>query len=193
MSGDEFGRLIYLVLLGAVIGGYFFLSNRDRMGEMARQASLWGLIFVGVIVTYGLWNDLSGTIVPRQAVFEDGDRIEAPRHDDGHYYLTLTVDGTDIEFVVDTGATSIVLSEQDARAIGIDPDALRFTGRAATANGEVRTARTTLENVYIGDVSEGNLRAWVNEGELDTSLLGMDYLQRFRSVQITGSKLILER
>ncbi len=193
MSGDEFGRLIYLVLLGAVIGGYFFLSNRERMGEMARQASLWGLIFVGVIVSYGLWNDISGDIVPRQAVFEDGGRIEAPRRDDGHYYLTLNIDGVDVEFVVDTGATSIVLSEQDALAIGINPDNLNFTGRASTANGEVRTARTTLENVRIGDVAEGDLRAWVNEGELETSLLGMDYLQRFDSVQITGSKLIMER
>ena len=71
MSEWDTGRLIYLVLMGSVIGGYFFISHRDRLGEMARQAILWGLIFLGVIAGYGLWSDIRDDIVPRQAVIAD--------------------------------------------------------------------------------------------------------------------------
>lgn len=193
MNEDEYGRLIYLVLLGCVIAGYFLVANRDRLGEAARGAVLWVFIFLGVAVTYGLWNDISQTIMPRQSVSLAEGRIEAPRRNDGHFYLTLTLDGTPIEFVVDTGATDVVLTREDALDIGINVENLIYTGRASTANGEVRTARVRIENVAIGDLEDNPLRAWVNEGEMDTSLLGMSYLERFQSVQITGNKLVLER
>lgn len=193
MSGDDYGRLIYLVLLGSVIAGYFFFSNRNRLGEVARGAILWTFIFIGVAVTYGLWNDISRSILPRQSVSIESGIIEAPRRDDGHFYLTLMLNDTPVEFVVDTGATDVVLSQDDAERIGIDLDSLAFTGRASTANGTVRTARVTINDVSVGDIKERPLRAWVNEGELDTSLLGMSYLQRFETVQIQGNKLVLEK
>lgn len=191
MDNEDTARLIYLVLLGSVIGGYFLVSNRDRMGEMARQAALWGFIFIGVIVAYGLWGDVSNTVTPRQS-FENG-RIEVPLRTDGHFHLTLHVGEVPVEFIVDTGATNVVLSTEDAQRVGIDTDALIYGGRASTANGEVRTARVTLEDVRIGDLDEGHLRAFVNEGELDTSLLGMSYLRRFGRVEFTPNMLVLER
>ena len=192
MNEDEYGRLIYLVLLGSVIAGYFLVANRDRLGEAARGAVLWVFIFLGVAVTYGLWNDISQTILPRQSVSLSEGRIEAPRHNDGHFYLTLTLDGTPVEFVVDTGATDVVLTKQDAVRIGIDVENLAYTGRASTANGEVRTARARIEDVAIGAFEDSAMRVWVNEGEMDTSLLGMSYLQRFETVQISGNKLVLQ-
>ncbi len=193
MSGDDYGRLIYLVLLGSVIAGYFFMSNRNRLGEVARGAILWVFIFLGVAVTYGLWNDISRTILPRQSVSMETGQIEAPRRDDGHFYLTLELNDTPVEFVVDTGATDVVLSQRDAERIGIDVENLEFSGRASTANGTVRTARIRIEDVAISGITEEPLRAWVNEGELDTSLLGMSYLQRYDSVEIQGNRLLLTR
>ncbi|EPX79192.1 retropepsin-like aspartic protease family protein [Litoreibacter arenae] len=192
MDSNDTARLIYLVLLGSVIAGYFLISNRARMGEMARQAALWGFIFVGAIVAYGLWSDVSDTVLPRQSAFENG-RIEVPVRTDGHFHLTLHVDDIPVDFVVDTGASSVVLSKRDAERVGIDTDTLIYGGRASTANGEVRTARVTLENVRLGEMDEGDVRAYVNEGELDSSLLGMSYLRRFGSVNITPTKLILQR
>ena len=193
MTGDDTARLIYLVLLGCVIGGYFFLSGRQRLGETARAAALWGFIFIGVIVAYGLWNDVQRTVLPTQTVFSEEGVIEAPRQGDGHFYLTLSVDGTPIEFVVDTGATDVVLSKDDARRVGIDPDTLVYGGRALTANGEVRTARVRLPNVMVGDIEEGTVRASVNDGDLSVSLLGMSYLERFGRIEIRGDRLLLER
>lgn len=193
MSENEYGRLIYLVLLGAAISGYFFVANRDRMAEALRGALLWVFIFIGVIVVYGLWSDVSDTIMPRQTVLSEQGRIELPRQNDGHYYMTLTVGDVPIEFIVDTGATNVVLSREDAARVGLTEDELFFTGRASTANGMVRTARVTLQDVALGDIDEGAVRAYVNDGELDTSLLGMDYLERFERIEINRGTLVLER
>lgn len=192
MDTNDIGSLIYLVLLGVFIASYFFVSGRQNLGETARQGALWVFIFLGAIVCYGLWSDISNTVIPRQSAFENG-RIEVPRRTDGHYYLTLHVGDTPVEFVVDTGATSVVLSQDDATRVGIDPDTLIYGGIARTANGTVRTARVTLEDVRLGALDEGRVRAFVNEGQLATSLLGMSYLQRFTTVSITGGKLVLER
>lgn len=193
MDSYDTGRMIYLVLLGCVVGGYFFVANRDRLGQMARQATLWVLIFLGVIAGVGLWGDIRNDVMPRQTVFSEENRIEVPRAQDGHYYLTLGVNGTKVPFVVDTGATDIVLTRSDAARVGIDLDALTYTGVAGTANGQVRTARTTVDRMDLGPIIDRDVAVWVNQGEMDRSLLGMAYLHRFRNIQISDSTLILER
>jgi len=191
MDSETTGRLLYLVLLLAAVGGYVVVEYRKRMGQALRTAAAWGLIFIGVMAGYGLWNDLRTDIAPRQMVAETG-TIEVPRAADGHYYLTLAVNGTAVQFLADTGATSMVLSERDARRIGIDPDALVYIGRAQTANGTVATARVELGSVELGPYRDASFPAWVNQGEMDASLLGMEYLSLYR-MEIAGDRMILRR
>ncbi|MFA5538149.1 MAG: TIGR02281 family clan AA aspartic protease [Gemmobacter sp.] len=193
MDGNSFGRLAYLVLLGAALTGWFVMENRARLGGAVRIAVAWGLIFLGVIAAYGLWSDISTEIAPRQTVMAEGGIVEVPRAPDGHYYLLLTVEGTPVRFMVDTGATNVVLSDRDADRLGIDRSALVFTGQARTANGLIRTARIGLDDVRLDGHSEGRLAAWVGDGPLDVSLLGMDYLSRFARVEIARDRLILTR
>lgn len=186
-------NLIYLVVLGCAVMLWFFAANRNSLGRTLQQAALWGLIFIGVIAAIGLWDDIRGTVTPMQSVSRDGGRIELPRAGDGHYYMTAEVNGAQVRFVVDTGASDIVLSRKDAIAAGLHPDDLPFIGQANTANGVVRTAPVRLDSLTIGGVTEHGLRAVVNEGDLDTSLLGMRYLQRFSTMRIADGKLVLER
>lgn len=193
MDSFDTGRLIYLVLLVTVLGGYFFISNRDKIGQMVRHATLWGLIFLGVIAGVGLWNDIRTDVLPQYSAVIEGGRVEVPRSYDGHYYLTLTADGTPINFVVDTGATDIVLSREDAARAGIDINTLVFTGLANTANGTVRTARTSVDRLELGPIVDRNVPVWVNDGEMNGSLLGMAYLHRFDTLQISNGTLTLER
>ncbi len=185
-------RLVYLVILGSAIGLWFFVQNRAARGKLAQYAAIWGLIFLGAIAVVGLWGDIRQTVQPRQSMM-DGGRIEVPRAPDGHYYLTAEVNGVPLRLVVDTGASQIVLSQSDARRAGIDTEDLVYTGRAFTANGEVRTAPVRLDRVEVGPVRDTNVRAVVNGGEMAGSLLGMEYLQRFSRVEITGGRLVLER
>lgn len=192
MDGDDIGRLIYLVLLGAAIGGFFIVENRGQMGKMARVAAVWVLIFIGAIAAVGLWDDIKRDVSPRQSAF-DGDRLEVPVAPDGHFYLTLDLDGTPVRFVVDTGASDMVLSERDARRIGIKTETLVYLGQASTANGTVATAPVRIGLVNLGGIEDRDVRATVNGGELDTSLLGMSYLSRFDKLEISRDRLVLVR
>lgn len=184
--------LAYLGLLGAAIAGWFIVQNRDRLGQIAQQAALWALIFIGVIAAAGLWSDIRDDVVPRQTMIGT-QGIEVPQARDGHYYLTLDINGTPIDFVVDTGATDMVLGREDARRAGIDPEALNYLGSAVTANGTVRTARVTLDSVALGAIEDEGLSAVVTDGDLAGSLLGMGYLRLFGRIEIEGGKLILTR
>ncbi len=85
-----------------------------------------------------------------------------------------------------------MLSPADARRVGIDPAKLAFIGQAMTANGIVRTAYVTLTNVSFGPFHDATLPAQVNEAEMDSSLLGMDYLGRF-SVTMAGDRMLMSR
>jgi aspartyl protease family protein len=94
---------------------------------------------------------------------------------------------------MDTGASGIALSRRDAGRLGLDTKDLRYTGLFSTANGMVRAAPVTLDSVQIGPLSANAVSAWVNEGDLDQSLLGMSYLSTLGRIEIKGDTLILER
>jgi aspartyl protease family protein len=193
MTGDQIGSLAYLLLLGVVIAGWHIVAHRREMGRMAQQAAIWIFIFLGAVVVAGMWPDIHDTVAPRQAVMQDGAQIVVPMQVDGHFYLTLEVNGTPVRFVVDTGATELVLSAEDAARVGITPEALVFSGRAFTANGPVDTAPVRLATVALGGVVDEGVRAVVNSGDLSESLLGMSYLRRFDRIEISGGQLVLER
>jgi len=193
MSDPDLPRLVFLVILITVLGGWFLVHNRQSLGKLAQQAIAWGLIFLGVIAVYGLWGDIRQTVRPRQSVVSADNTVDVPRAPDGHYYMTLMVNDVPVDFLVDTGASQVVLTSADAVKVGLDPDDLAYTGRAMTANGEVRTAPVRLERVELGPISDENIRAWVNAGEMEQSLLGMSYLQRWSRIEITGQGLRLTR
>ncbi|MCU9846482.1 TIGR02281 family clan AA aspartic protease [Defluviimonas sp. WL0024] len=191
MESGDFPRLVYLGLLLAVIAGYFLLANRRHLGKVAQQAAIWGLIFLGAIAVAGLWDDIRRSARPAEAVIR-GDSIEVPASADGHFYLMAEVNGVTVRFVVDTGATDIVLTQRDAARAGLDPEGLNYFGTAMTANGRVATAPVRLDTLALGGVSDANVPAVVNGGELDTSLLGMSYLGR-HEVTFSRDRMILRR
>lgn len=193
MTSDDIARLVYLVLLGGAIGGWFLIQNRGGLGKMLQQAMIWGFLFIGVIAAYGLWNDVQRQTANDQMLQLGNGQIIVPRQPDGHYYLTLELNGARIPFVVDTGATDMVLTRADARRAGLEPDTLNFIGRANTANGTVRTAPVRINTVRLGDVTDTDVRASVNEGEMSGSLLGMGYLEKWGRIEISGGELRLTR
>ena len=130
-------------------------------------------------------------VAPRQSVLADGSTIEVPRGPGGHYFLRVDVNGTPVDFIVDTGATDVVLTLEDARSVGLDPDNLPFLGSARTANGPVKTAFTTVDTMALGPLRYDRVRVAVNGGEMEESLLGMSFLSRFDKIEISGDALRL--
>lgn len=192
MSDVSVPNLIYLILLLLFVGGGTLMAFRGQLGALVRTATSWALLFALVVIGYGVFND-QRTPLPRQSVFAEEGRVEIPLGRDGHYHVVMDVNGAPIEFIVDTGASDVVLSMQDAARAGINPENLMFSGLAMTANGRVETAPVRLREVRLGAIADENVRAVVNGGEMRRSLLGMSYLNSFDRIEINDGRLILER
>ncbi len=193
MNADETANIIYLLILLLFVGSYFVYGQRDRLGQTALYAAIWGLVFVGVMIAYSFKDTLTGQLFPSAAIEQSDGAIVFRKANDGHFHASLTINDQPIEFLVDTGATNLVLNKRDARKVGINPDTLAYLGRAYTANGVTGSASVRLKKVEIGSIEDRDVAASVNEGNLDTSLLGMDYLSRFGEIVIKGETLTLRR
>lgn len=195
MDMPDPARLLYLVALLVFIAAAYGIARRPRLAQTAVQAGIWFVIFVAGYLAFDNRDVLERLTGPRQAIVtsQTGTIVDVPRRRDGHYYMELEVNGMPLRFVVDTGATHMVLSQADAAAVGIPTGRLRYDGRARTANGLVRTADVRLATVALGEIEDRDVRAIVNEGALDTSLLGMSYLQKFGKIEIEGDRLRLIR
>jgi aspartyl protease family protein len=193
MSGSDKAYLFYMVILLVFIAGSFLYSQRDKLSQTLQQAMIWGLIFVGTITAYGFSDVFKEQIFHSTAVQNGTASVTLSRANDGHFYASLKINDSFVEFVIDTGASAIVLTKDDAQRVGIDTDSLNYLGQAQTANGTVSTAYTRLGSVALGDIIDYNLSASVNGGELFGSLLGMDYLNLFSEFRITGNTLTLTR
>jgi len=191
MDGNDNAHLLYLALLGLFLVLGMFSTFRSRFVASMQQAAIWGLIFCGLIIVYSFRDVIERELYPGTAILVNGDQIELARARDGHFYAILEINGNDVEFIVDTGASNVVLTQEDARRIGFDPEDLNYLGRANTANGVVRTATVRLETVSFGGTVVNNVKAAVNNGPMFSSLLGMSYLSRFSRIEIEGSKLRL--
>ena len=194
MSGESLASLGYFALLLVALGGAYLASHRQSVGKSLQMALVWGMIFMGCMAIYGLWGDISRDYGRKSLPItrQDG-AIALPRAPDGHYYVTAEVNGTEIDFLVDTGASDIVLSRKDAARIGFDLDELAFLGSARTANGVVPIAYSRLKTIRLGPYLDQGISVSINGGEMDKSLLGMSYLGRFGRIEIAQDQLILQR
>lgn len=190
MSTDALMRLLYVGLLAAALAGWAFVELRRNFGRTLKMVLAWAMIIVGLMAVYGLWGDIQRGMKPTQQA--GAAEVTLPRAEDGHYYAQVIINGKSVTFMADTGASSVVLAPQDARAVGIDPQALAYIGQATTANGMVRTARVSLPNVDFGPFHDDSLPASVNQAPMDISLLGMEYLGRFQ-ITIAGNQMVLRR
>lgn len=190
---DEQARLFYLVLLGAALAVGFFGMYRDRMGQALQHAAIWGLIFVGVILAIGFKDTLTATLIDDhpQRVSENAVMLERSR--DGHFFATLRLNDRPVRFLVDTGASDMVLTREDAERAGFEVGELNFFLRAQTANGTVSSAPVRVDEVQFADFIDRDVSARVNGGDLGISLLGMSYLDRFEGYRVEGNRMYLYR
>jgi aspartyl protease family protein len=111
---------------------------------------------------------------------------------EGHFVIEAAVNGVPVTFLVDTGASEIVLTLADARRLGLDSRRLEFSQRFRTANGEVQGAPVRLRELRVGQFSLYDLDASVNSAPLPVSLLGMSFLDRLHGYRVEDRRLILE-
>jgi aspartyl protease family protein len=170
-----FGQIVIWMAVGLVlIGGY---SYRTEMRQISDR--ILGEIDPG-----------RGQAVPGQDSAPGGTMLFTVA-DDGQFHIEGTVGGVPVRFILDTGASDVMLTPSDARRLGFDPAALAYTRSYLTANGTVMGAPVVLSTLDIGPIHMNDVAASVLEKPGDMSLLGMSFLRRLKGYQVQGSNLIL--
>ena len=138
--------------------------------------------------------ELQSANVDRQNTSFDNNvrnELALPRGPGGHYFLTATVNGVDMTFLVDTGATDVALGAEHAKKLRLHLQDKDYTKRYRTANGIVRGAPVALSQVQAGRLRLSDVEASVLDGPLDMPLLGMSFLNRLKGYEVRGNQLVL--
>jgi aspartyl protease family protein len=116
-----------------------------------------------------------------------------PASDYGHFRADAEINGRDIDVMVDTGASLVALTYEDAERVGFFVRPSDFTRSARTANGIARVAPVTIPRISIGDITVRDVQAVVSErGASERTLLGMSFLGRLSRVEMRGGTLVLQ-
>ena len=183
----------------ALLGSSLILGWRLKPKSALRNAAIWAVIFLVVIGFFSFRQDaamigsrIMSELSPTQGDVRDDGTIAFSAGPDGHFRIQALVNGSRVTFMVDTGATDVVLAPDDARRIGIDPANLNFTQFAQTANGTVRGASIDLNSLIIGPIDIRDMPATVNGADMSDSLLGMAFLNRLTGWRVSNGVLTLE-
>ncbi|MDH4981551.1 TIGR02281 family clan AA aspartic protease [Hyphomicrobium sp. D-2] len=135
----------------------------------------------------------NATAAAAQQPTASGTVVELAAQDNGHFNTHAEINGRPVEVMVDTGATMVALSYEDAERAGLYLRDQDFTRSVHTANGVARVAPVTLDRVSIGGITVRNVPAAVTEpGRLKTSLLGMSFLSRLSRFDMRQGRLVLQ-
>ena len=203
IDNDDFGRLIYLIPIAALLGAGVLAGRRGSLNVVFQQLAIWLVIIMGLVVAYLYRDDaravagrVTAGLLPGTAVVvqtSDGsNEVIIHKTRGGHFQTNVGIDGKVLGMLVDTGASTVVLSYEDARAVGLDPKTLNYSVTVMTANGRAQAAPVRLDEVAIGPIVRRNVRAMVaEEGRLGESLLGMSFLSTLGSLQMQTDELRL--
>lgn len=186
-----------LGFLALASSGLLFIREIN-LKQTVRNILIWVAVGGVLIIGFSFQNELKdlglrlrSQLVPEYAV-QTGDReITISEGEDGHYHVYATIDGTKIRFLIDTGATDIVLDPADATRLGLDLNNLSFDKPFGSANGVGYGASVEVADLSVGAIHFSNVRVSVNRAPMGSSLLGMAFLKRLKSYSFSGGKLIL--
>jgi aspartyl protease family protein len=117
--------------------------------------------------------------------------IVVPPGPRGHFFLVAEVNGVDVQFLVDTGASTVTLTEEDARRVGLSPYSLDYSATYKTANGDIAAAPVTLQRIQLRDLELSDVEATVTRAPLSISLMGMSFLSRLPGYEVRSDGLVL--
>ncbi|MFK7902589.1 MAG: TIGR02281 family clan AA aspartic protease [Nitratireductor sp.] len=202
VDNDRLAGVLFLTILGAAI----IAGSSPRFSQWRtylRDGLAWILIILVLMVGYtyryelqDIGSRLTAGLIPGSPIstvsVEGKQQVTLIRGEGGHFRAKAKLANETIDFLVDTGASVIVLSHKDALKANVEIDALNYNAIVSTANGETFTARYRFNEIDLGGIKRNNIRALIaQEGDLDTSLLGMSFLGSLNGFEIKGDRLIL--
>jgi aspartyl protease family protein len=199
LSPDQLASAASLMAVGVFVFGSVLHHFRGRFSAALEAAVFWLAATVVLVAGYSYRFELAdaanrvvGSVVPGFAVTGRGGEVSVMRHGDGQFSLGARVNGARASFLFDTGASTVVLTPETARAAGIDPAKLDFSVPVSTANGRTMAAPVRIDRLAVGSIEERNVEALVAKpGTLPDNLLGMSFLRRLSSYEVRGDRLVL--
>jgi len=167
---------------------------------------LVGLLLVAGVATYGdrtrlqevqhafaaIEDDVTGSITGKPHGHTVAREVQIGRGHGGQFAVQASINGVATPMVIDTGASSVVLTYETAKAAGLPLELLDYDVELDTASGRTRGARLTLDRLAIGKLVEHSVPALVvPQGQLKSNLLGMSFLDRLESWEVRADRLVL--
>ena len=198
LNSDDSFRFIYLILLLIFIANGVVFKSKIKASKNLTYLFYWFLITLFIVFLYSfrfevqnIKNRIASELFPSSALRIGQNQISINISSDNHFYINLKINGKKVKFMIDTGASDMVLNQKDARKIGINPRDLVFNRIYQTANGKSYGASVILNEVEINGLIFNQVPASVNSGNMGTSLLGIRFLRNFKKYEFSQNKLIL--
>lgn len=192
----DIGSLVLKIALLVFAGGLLLVLFRERLSKALEATLFWVVVGLLLVVGYTYRFELRDVadrvmseLVPGH-VAGHSRNVQVVRGNRGDFAVAVHINGVKIPMVLDTGASSVVLTQEAARAAGLPIEVLNYTISVDTANGRTRAASVTLDRLAVGGLTERSVPALVAQpGQLKTNLLGMTFLNRLQSWEVRGDKL----
>ena len=192
----DVGSLVLKIAVVVFAGGLVLVLFRERLSKALEAMLFWAMLGLLLVVGYTYRFELRDAgdrvlaeLVPGH-VAGHGRDVEVVRGRGGDFAMAARINGARVPMVLDSGASSVVLTREAAKAAGLPVEVLDYTVNVDTANGRTRAALITLDRLTVGGVTERAVPALVvQQGQLKNNLLGMSFLNRLESWEVRGDRL----
>jgi aspartyl protease family protein len=198
LSREELAWMAARSVLLVVVAAAVIVQFRGRASHAIKAGLGW--LGIAVVLAAGytyrfeareIGERILAELVPGRAASR-GRVVEVARSSRGGFAVVVQVNGARIPMVLDTGASSVVLTHEGAKAAGLPLEVLAYTVSVDTANGRARAAPVTLDSLAVGGIIERAVPALIAQpGQLRQNLLGMSFLNRLEGWEVRGDKLLL--
>lgn len=196
--GDDGSKyhLMYMTILLLVVGGGSLASYHEHWRNNLKFAAWWVVIFIVIMTSYAyrdvfLNSKMGAELVPgRVSIQGDGAMVLHARAD-GHFYINAMLNGQKILFMIDTGATDMMLTKQTAERVGLVPAHNAKKKMYSTANGVSAGVEVRIHRMQIGEVVLRDAVAYINQGDAGVNLLGMQFLKHLSSYSVESGEMTL--
>jgi aspartyl protease family protein len=192
----DVGSLALKLALLVFVCGLVLVLFRERLSQALEAILFWAVIGLLLVVGYTYrfeLRDVADRVIAELMpghVAGRGRDVQVVRGHSGDFAVAAHINGARIAMVLDTGASSVVLTQEAAKAVGLPLEVLNYTVNVDTANGRTRAAAVTLDRLAVGGLTERAVPALVAQaGQLKNNLLGMSFLNRLESWEVRGDKL----
>ncbi|MFV0432193.1 MAG: TIGR02281 family clan AA aspartic protease [Alphaproteobacteria bacterium] len=191
VAGDYIAtpEVIYPIALILMFAGGIWGAFRSNPGQFLRIVLGWMMVFMAIMFSYTIYHDYKNSQLAKQTEGLTPDYVIQKQG--SHFYTDALVNGVQVAFMIDSGASMVVLTKESAIKAGIDVDAINEHVMTSTANGAKLLKAAYVKEIRLGDIVVENLRVAVSEKGLKDNLLGTDFMKHVSKKVEVGKELRL--